>query len=127
MPLIPSKRNHQTVCKDALIYHSLRLYHGEKVEGCAGEGNCTEIPQLPANNGAARTRASPAACATAFPAAVSDGLLFVWMVPGADGLLQSSQCAPSSLPFMHALIHALFQRSQGIQSPCSYEAPTHQD
>jgi phenylpropionate dioxygenase-like ring-hydroxylating dioxygenase large terminal subunit len=65
-----------------------------EVERLAGEGKCTEIPQLPVNGCAARTRASPAACATAFPAAVSDGMLFVWMVPGADGLLQSSQCAP---------------------------------
>jgi hypothetical protein len=61
----------------------------------AGEGKCTEIPQLQASDAAERTRASPAACATAFPTAVCDGLLFVWMVPGADGLLQSSQCAPS--------------------------------
>jgi phenylpropionate dioxygenase-like ring-hydroxylating dioxygenase large terminal subunit len=60
----------------------------------AGEGKCTEIPQLQASDAAERTRASPVACATAFPTAVCDGLLFVWMVPGADGLLQSSQYAP---------------------------------
>jgi phenylpropionate dioxygenase-like ring-hydroxylating dioxygenase large terminal subunit len=87
------------------------LYMETKVEGGAGEGKCTEIPQLHANDGAARTRASPAACATAFPAAVSDGLLFVWMVPGADGLLQSSLCALSPLRLMHAPLFRLFQKA----------------
>ena len=60
---------------------------------CAGDGKCTDIPQITDADVSARARESPAACATAFPTAVRGGLLFVWMVPGADGLLQSSQYA----------------------------------
>lgn len=68
-----------------------------------GEGNCTKIPQLENTAASARTRAAPAACATAFPTAVKGGLLFVWMVPGADGLLQSLQCAYLHLGFLEPL------------------------
>jgi hypothetical protein len=89
--LICSKRKHELGRMTNPTCHSLLIVHGG-----AGEGKCTEIPQLHANDSAARTRASPAACEIAFPTAVSDGLLFVWMVPGADGLLQSSQYARSS-------------------------------
>ena len=67
-------------------------------EWCAGEGACTEIPQLEDTPASTRTRAAPAACATAFPTAVKGGLLFVWMVPGADGLLQSAGCATPKIP-----------------------------
>jgi hypothetical protein len=59
----------------------------------AGAGKCTKIPQLPADTEKTRrTLAAPLACATSFPTQVRGGLLFVWMVPGADGLLQSSMC-----------------------------------
>lgn len=42
----------------------------------------------------ARTRMAEPACATSFPCSEAGGLLFVFMVPGADGLLQSLQHAP---------------------------------
>lgn len=63
----------------------------------AGQGSCTTILQLDESDTecSAKIPTSPAACATAFPAVEAAGLLFVWMVPGADGLLQSSQCVSS--------------------------------
>ena len=67
------------------------------VFGAVGEGKCQLIPQMEdgARSGpAARTRTADPACATAFPCTEAGGILFVFMVPGADGLLQSAGCAP---------------------------------
>ncbi|KAJ6708378.1 IRON-SULFUR DOMAIN CONTAINING PROTEIN [Salix viminalis] len=68
-------------------------YHGWSFDGC---GSCTRIPQALPEGPEARAVKSPRACATRFPAMVSQGLLFVW--PDENGWERAQATKPPMLP-----------------------------
>lgn len=68
-------------------------YHGWSF---GGSGSCTRIPQAATQGPEARAVLSPRACATRFPAMVSQGLLFVW--PDENGWERAKATKPPMLP-----------------------------
>jgi len=75
-------------------------YHGWSFDGTTGA--CHQIPQQPPPSSASRAAMSsnPRTCATAVPAAVHQGMLWLW--PGGnDNPLDAAAVAPPSIPEMN--------------------------
>jgi pheophorbide a oxygenase len=67
-------------------------YHGWQF---AGSGRCQAIPQSAPGAAAITAAASRRSCATAFPTALSHGLLWVWMEPAAgEGVQERAAAVP---------------------------------
>jgi len=69
-------------------------YHGWRFDG---DSNCTTIPQAEKEKEASLC-SSPRACATSYPTMTEGGVLYVFGVPGADGLLMSVNKKPRRVP-----------------------------
>ena len=87
-------------------------YHGWQF---AGSGQCQSIPQSAPGTAAATATASRRSCATAFPTALSHGLLWVWLEPAAeDGVQERAAATPlpvASMPETDGTGRAWFEVS----------------
>ena len=76
---------------------------------CAGDGSCKHIPQLaqvqPEKE--AQVCALPRSAVPAFPMGRCNGLLWVWLAPGAEAFMKAAQCASSPMFLLLCLVGAL--------------------